>query len=460
MVWPLGLAWCLGTVFMLGLARHFTEAAFDRALLDDAYAIASHFRGGPGGEVSLKLSTSELKAALFDHVESVHFAIFDPAGQRLVGEPLQEMALAPGQAFRYDEYMLADQPVRAVALRHVVDQKTYTVVMAHTTRARGELEARLLYFAALPQLLFLGLLVLWLRRIIDQDLEPLSQLRGTLARRDVHDLSGITVSASTQEIEQLGRTISQLFERLERGARAQREFAGNVAHELRTPLAGMRALTDYGLAQDDPAVHRQQLAQVRRSVDRASRLVDQLLGLALANEGELALQPRRLQPAELLREAVLRHLGRADAQGVDLGARGLDDAALESLAILADPALVEAMLDNLIDNALRYGGRTLTLALSRSADARHCALAVIDDGPGIPVAQRHALLQRWRQGGAGQRLGQGAGLGLSIVARFAELSGAEFTLADAPGPHGLHASLRFALAIHLNDFGVKQTNTI
>jgi two-component system sensor histidine kinase TctE len=237
------------------------------------------------------------------------------------------------------------------------------------------------------------------------------------------------VPGTARELQSLGTAVNALFGRLDRSVRAQRQFAGNVAHELRTPLAGIRALADYGLANGAPDVWRQQLVRIATSQARASHLVDQLLALALADEAEAVLQRTPVELDMLVGEAVLRHLSRADARGVDLGARGLEDEA--DFKVLANVALVEGILDNLIDNALRYGGHTITIELSGGGRT----LAVIDDGPGITQAQRHDLLARWAQGPDGQKLGQGAGLGLAIVARYAQLLGSELTL-DAAGPEG------------------------
>lgn len=443
---PLALAWLAGAVVTLVVSSHFTEQAFDRALVDDAYSIASHLRSDANGRVGLQLSDSELRAALFDQAESVYFAVVAPDGQRLAGSDLPDLALAADASVNFREIVYQGQLMRMVALRHTVDGAAYTVLMAHTTRVRGALGQQLLLYAALPQLLLLVLLLLWLRRGIGRDLAPLDRLQTALSRRDARDLSPVQVPPSTQEIEQLSQTVNALFARLDHSVQAQREFAGNVAHELRTPLAGIRALADYGLSHAEPAVWRQQLQQVAGSVVRASHLVDQLLALALADEGEQALRRERLSPAELLQQAVLRHLDKADRQGVDLGARGVDDDGAEDLAIVADAALVNAMLDNLIDNALRYGGRMLTLELVAGPDADEVTLAVVDDGPGIPEMARRALLQRWSQGVDGQRLGQGAGLGLSIVARYAQLLGAQLLLEDAPPPGGLRAALVFRCA--------------
>ncbi|RYY90839.1 MAG: histidine kinase, partial [Comamonadaceae bacterium] len=201
--------------------------------------------------------------------------------------------------------------------------------------------------------------------------------------------------------------------------------------ELRTPLAGIRALAEYGLAQARPAVWREQLQRIAASQARASHLVDQLLALALADEATTGLKREPVRLDQLVEQTVMRHLARADARGIDLGARGLD----EPVTVEANAALIEGILDNLIDNALRYGGRTLTIELAGRT------LSVVDDGPGIaPEAQRD-LVQRWSQGAAGHKLGQGSGLGLSIVSRYARLLGAQLTLENDAATGGLRVSL-------------------
>lgn len=444
---PLVATWLIGTVATLGVASHFTEKAFDRALLDDAYSIASQVGPLPDGQVGLRLTPRELKAALFDQAETVYFSVRGPGGALLAGEPLPQ--LPPSQdheRFRYGDLHYQGQPVRAVLLHHRVGDAVYEVLMAHTTRVRGALVQRLLVFGALPLLLLLSLLAWWLWRGIERDLAPLGRLQAALAHRDAKDLSALSLPQSTREIDQVGHALNGLFERLGRNVRAQREFAGNVAHELRTPLAGIRALADYGLAHPGMAVSRQQLQQIAASAERAGRLVNQLLDLALADEGELVLQCTRLALAPLVGQAIVRHLDKADARGVDLGARGLESASAGDPTVWADAALVEGILDNLLDNALRYGGPTLTIELSETPGRDACELAVVDDGPGIPAAARQAMMQRWAQGHDGEQLGQGAGLGLSIVARYAQLLGTALRLDAGEGGRGLRASLTLRYA--------------
>ena len=432
---PLALTWMLGAVIALVIANYFSEQAFDRGMLDDAYALAANVQAGERG-VELLLTPREVATVLFDQVDKVYFAVQRLDGTLISGQAgLHAPLPAAGAHFRFSDIDFDGKVLRAVVLQPVAEPGLpvpYRVVIAQTTLSRTALVRRLLGYALAPQVLLLMLLAVWLWHGIRSDLRPLGELQQALDRRDVYDLSPVAVVRTSREVQRLGNAVNALFDRLNHSVRAQREFVGNVAHELRTPLAGIRALAEYGLAQHDSAVWREQLVRVGERQARASHLIDQLLALALADEARtgLARQPVRLDV--LAEQTVLRHLARADARGVDLGARGLD----ERTTVLANDALVEGILDNLIDNALRYGGRTITVELAGRT------LSVIDDGPGIPIDAQRDLMQRWAQGPAGQKLGQGSGLGLSIVARYAELLGAELRL-DAAEPSGLRVSVEF-----------------
>lgn len=432
---PLALTWMLGAVIALVIANYFSEQAFDRGMLDDAYALAANVQAGERG-VELLLTAREVATVLFDQVDKIYFAVQRLDGTLISGQPGLNAPLPPeGARYRFSDVEFDGKVLRAVVLRPVVEPGVpvpYRLVIAQTTLSRTALVRRLLGYALAPQVLLLMLLAVWLWYGIRSDLRPLGELQQALDRRDVYDLSPVAVVRTSREVQRLGNAVNALFDRLNHSVRAQREFVGNVAHELRTPLAGIRALAEYGLAQHDSAVWREQLARVAERQARASHLIDQLLALALADEARtgLAREPVRLDL--LAEQTVLRHLARADSRGVDLGARGLD----ERTTVLANEALVEGILDNLIDNALRYGGRTITIELAGRT------LSVIDDGPGIPLEGQRDLMQRWAQGPAGQKLGQGSGLGLSIVARYAELLGAELRL-DAAEPSGLRVSVVF-----------------
>jgi len=437
---PLALTWLLGTVVTVAVAYYFAQKAFDRALLDDAYALASRVRAQPQG-LALELSSREMSTVLFDQSESIYFVVRRGDGTVLAGHPgLQAPLPRSPDYIRFSETVYAGRPLRSVVV--VQDEPDdFVVTVGQTTRSRKALLRDVLVYSVVPQLLLLGLLALWLRRIIGQELQPLSDLRHSVEQRDARDLRPLPVPASSRDIAQLGAAINALLARLDHSLQAQREFSGNVAHELRTPLAGIRALAAYGLAQSEPAVWRDQLQRIGASEARASRLVEQLLALALADEADTGVRNEPVALDELVRETVLRYLPRADAAGVDLGVQGLD----QPVQVIGNAALIEGLLGNLLDNALRHAcpatGQAAAVTVELARESAGVRLSVVDNGPGLDEQERRHLLQRGVRGLHAQRLGEGAGLGLAIVGKFAEVMGATFELGDAPGGQGLRASV-------------------
>ena len=310
---PLALTWLLGVLLAVGVARYFTQQAFDRALLDDAYAVATHVRHAEDGGLTLGLTAAEMRTLLFDQNEAMYFAVYLDDGQFLAGHPgLGLPSVASSYAPYFTEIAFQNQNLRAVVVSRT-RPAAFKVVVGQTTRSRNSQFERLLFFSIAPQILLLGLLALWLRRAIQDDVQPLMDLERAVAQRDARDLTPVAVSARTSDVQRLAEAINALLARVGRTVRSQKEFAGNVAHELRTPLAGIRALTEYGLSHSEPEVWREQLRSIAQSQERASHLIDQLLALALVQEAREVLQPQPLRLDEVVRDALLRHLPRADA---------------------------------------------------------------------------------------------------------------------------------------------------
>ncbi|NDF45102.1 MAG: sensor histidine kinase [Betaproteobacteria bacterium] len=441
---PLALTWLLGSLLMLTIASYFTQQAYDRALLDDAYLVASHVRQKANAtevDIELSLSAQEMSTVLFDQTESMFFAVLRLDGLLVAGHAGLHPTLSGVQsAPQFEELNYQNKHLRSVTLFR--DQPTpFVVVMAQTTTSRERLLQRLFVFSLAPQVLLLIALALWLQRAIEEDLVPLSTLERTLGDRDARDLTPVPVSASTQDVERLGQAINALLVRIAQSVQAQREFSGNVAHELRTPLAGIRALADYGLRHNDPQVWREQLMGIAQSQERASHLIDQLLALALADEAQQQLTHESVALHEVVRDVVMRFMPRADAKQVDLGAVGLE----QPLWVQANRALLDGVLNNLLDNALRYGASPsgesrITVSLADAPQA--VVLSVMDNGPGVSEAQRQKLSRRWVQGSAGEALKEGSGLGLAIVHEYARLLGATVAMQNE-NPQGWRVSLTF-----------------
>jgi len=201
-------------------------------------------------------------------------------------------------------------------------------------------------------------------------------------------------------------------------------------------------LADYGLRQNEPRIWREQLEGIAQSQERASHLVDQLLALALADEAQQTFEQKPVALDQLVREAVMRFLPRADVAGVDLGANNAELAS----TVLGNGALIEGILNNLLDNALRYGRaqeEPSRITVSLKDNPQSVVLSVYDNGPGVSKAQLQKLSKRWVQGAAGEALKEGSGLGLAIVKAYVSLMGAKLQL-DSETPHGLRVSVTFA----------------
>ncbi len=444
---PLALTWLVGSAVALYLAWVLADRTFDRALLDNAYAISGNV-ALRDGRLVLGLSDREVQTVLFDRAESQSYAVQAADGQLVAGDASLArdiVQVAPGATFAdvmHDGPDADPERVRLALLR-VHQPLPYVVAVGQTTRSRTELLHALVARSVLPQVLLLLALGAWLRRQVTRELAPIAALQRELGQRGPAELQPVQVAAPSLDVERLRSAVNGLLARIGRGVQAQREFTGNVAHDLRTPLAGIRALAEYGLARDEPHVWREQLAAIVQSEERASRLVDQLLALAMADEASESVKLETVAVDELVHRVLLGYVARADAAGVDLGANGLDT----PVRALCSPVLLEGALANLIDNALRYGrGRPATLTVELSQHDDVVEVAVIDNGPGISPEARAALQRRWAQGADGVRLGAGSGLGLAIASRYAELMLGRLELGDAASGSGLRAVLRLRRA--------------
>ena len=451
---PLALTWLVSSLVVITVASHFAQKAFDRSLLDDAYLLASRVGVLKSSSVlELNLSNQDLGTVLFDQSESIFFAIYDQQGGLVAGHPgLSAPALRLNAPPFFETVVFQNMDMRTVTLFQSKPQPFF-VVVAQTTASRSGLLQSLLWVTVVPQVLLLILLGWGLRRAIQKEIDPLLHLEQGILSRDVSDLSPLPPMGGSRDVRRLGQAFNDLLMRVNDGVRAQREFTGNVAHELRTPLAGIRALAEYGLQQSDPVQWREQLLAIVKSEERASRLMDQLLALAYADEAEQGLPLQALRLDTLVREVVMRHMPKALSQGVDLGADGLD----EAVWVMGNPALIEGILDNLLDNALRHGrpldggGASVTVALARlpwpgnAGAGAQVVMSVSDNGPGIDPSQISHAQARWARSDAPVGAQGGFGLGLSIIKAYAHLLKARLQWEGAPQGTGLRASLSLTL---------------
>lgn len=343
---------------------------------------------------------------------------------REVGPPMQtpghHIVTWHGQSWRLFTLPQGDNIVQVAVTTHVRRQHFY------------ELTAWLL----IP----LGVLVVVLGMLIHQtvlrSLRPLEDMRHELGRRDVADLHAVPTTGLPTEIAPLAETLNQLLTRLDTLLANQRRFLADAAHELNTPLAAVKLQAQLVRRMPEPE-RIAALDELDRGIERTRHLVSQLLQLARLGPDARRPAHSRVALDQLVREVVVSFAARAAEHRIDLGLTSAEPA-----VVWGDAQALRAMLDNLVDNALRYAGAGARVDLALRAEDRHAVVEVIDNGPGIAAADRERVQERFVRLDQGQSTG--SGLGLAIVKSIADLHAARFEMADAPSG-GLLVRIRFPM---------------
>jgi two-component system sensor histidine kinase TctE len=426
---PLLALLALDTAAAWWVAQRSAGQVYDRALLEIAREIALHVNE-VGGRPQLQLSDAAAAILLTDAQDRLFFRVDGPDGQLLGGDAAIPAATNAGGQPRFEAARVHGEPVRLVVARLPIGDgsgaSAVQVQVAETLHKRRALGLEMLANIVVPQLLLIALatLLVWLG--IARGLDPLQRLRRAVAGRSHLDLSPIETHDVPGEVRPLVDEVNALMARLARTFDFQNRFVADAAHQLKTPVSGLKAQIELALRENEPERVRHSLAQLYISADRLSRLVRQLLSLARNEPG--ALENVQLHPLDLNAFALdvsMEWVPQAIKRNIDLGFEG----AQQPLMIDADADRLRELVNNLIDNAIRYseeGGR-VTVQASRAADGQ-CRLAISDDGPAIPVEERARVFERFHRILGTQE--DGSGLGLAIVSEIASLHGARITLED------------------------------
>jgi two-component system sensor histidine kinase TctE len=441
---PLLLLWPLSVAITFLVARSLADAPYDRALDDRTEALAQQVRlAGDRVVVNLPRAARDLLVAGDDDV--VYYQAVGPLGRLIAGDPdLPRPGLydypQPGQVklrtttFRGEQvrigYMYLDQ-IEGDAIAPVLVQ------VAETLDKRTRLANEIIKGVIFPQFMILPVAVMLVWFGLSRGLAPLKTLRERIRARDPDDLSPIDPRAAPEEIAPLVDAFNEMLERLAQNVSAQKRFIADAAHQMKTPLAGLRTQTELALRERDPAELRRNLEQIARGSQRAAHLISQLLSLARTENlrDAASFAPMDLKP--LAREVVSEWVPAAIERGIDLGFEtvGASPAlrAGEAAAPIAGhPILLREMMNNLLDNALRYTQHGGAVTLRVVTDSHHVHLEIEDSGPGIGPAERELVFERfYRVLGTGV---DGSGLGLAIVREIADQHGATILVETArPG---------------------------
>jgi two-component system sensor histidine kinase QseC len=374
--------------------------------------------------------------------QHLEFRVWNDAGRLLLRSKNSPDTLWSGarrdSEFEFTDIVHAGQPWRLLSM-HSPDGR-YRVQVGHPTDDRERVGLEVATQVAVPILLALPVLGLLVYVSVRRSLRPLEKLAADVAARSPENLETLLALNTPRETQPLVDALNRLLNRLGATLANERRFTADAAHELRTPLAAVKIQAQVALASTDAADHQHALRQVLAGVDRATRLVEQLLRLARLDPLARVPQPQAIDLSALATEVVadMQLLAERKHQQLTFMTPGLP------LSVQGDADLLRVALRNLVENALRYTPESGVIEVVATLDNAQPVVAVRDTGPGVNADETSRLVERFYRGEGinSDASGEGSGLGLAIVQRIAELHGAQLEINNrATG--GLEARLRW-----------------
>jgi len=457
MLTPLLLLWPVSLALTWLVAQGLANKPFDRALEYNAHALAQ-FVTVQDGKVLFSLSQPASELLRADESDFVYYQVLSPSGELLSGErdlpppPPEETPDAVDVKLRDAELRGSDVRVAYIWVHVPLPGASPALVQVAETRSkRSMLATEIIKGVMLPQFVILPLAVLLVWLALARGIKPLHQLEERIRARKSDDMSPLDHKAVPMEVAPLVDSVNDLLLRLHESMATQKRFLADAAHQLKTPLAGLRMQADLaqreGTSTDEL---KQSLQQIGRASIRATHTVNQLLAMARAEGSSAALQRQRVDLAELVMEVVRTVVPHAMEKRIDLGYDGAQPGAA-GVWVDGNPLLLNELVRNLLDNAINYTPSNLqqpgvvTARVLPDTFGGVVLLQIEDSGPGVPEAERDLIFQPfYRALGTGA---DGSGLGLPIVREIARQHGAEVLLQDAhPGQAmpGARFTVRFA----------------
>ncbi len=422
------------------------QSVSDRVLVGSALAIAERVTVDQSGGLEVDIPYSSLEMLTSTAQDKVFYRVDGPVDHFLTGYPDLPVVAAPLGGVGFADGSYGKVGIRSATLVREVSTGArairFSVTVAESTRARQALARAILLRSAVR----LGVLILGVAALVwiavTVALRPLVRLGDAIAERSPDDLRPVTAD-TPQEVEPLVLAINSFMSRLGTALDALRNFTGNASHQLRTPLAVVRtqlALIDRSSSPEGIAGASQKATS---ALERAERVLAQLLVLARvdASAGAALLQP--VDVAAIAKQVTGEMVPAALAQEIDLGFEGAGQSIVQ-----ADPVLLAELLNNLVSNAISYAGRGAMVTVRVQALGGQTLLEVEDNGPGLPPAHLQAAAQpsaaRPRplpvliKGQSG-----GSGLGLAIATEISALFNANLSLQATPTGTGLLVRISF-----------------
>jgi len=419
---------------------HYVDQAYDRWLLDSARSLAQEVKVR-AGKVVVELPPAALEIFKWDEQDKTYFKIVSTEQETLAGDKGVPEPLAPETDWSRPVYfndILYDEPVRIVSMLVTLKdtQERVFIHVAETLNKRRAMMTDILLADMIPQLILVLLTGIYLLSGLKRGLQPLHALAQHIAGRSARDLSPIPESHVFLEVRTLTDTINDVLEQLTRAIATQQRFIANAAHQLRTPLAGLKLQAERALREQDIQDMKPALIQIQNCADRMSHLTAQLLVLAQSEPINSGYELHAVDLCKLTRSTCIDWVPKALQRNIEISF----DCPETALCVDGDEVLLRELLVNLLENAITYGNNSgnVTVKIDNKPTPR---LSVTDDGPGIPEPEMSRVLERfYRIPGSP---GNGCGLGLSIVKDIADLHNAHFRLSRADEQGGLRIELVF-----------------
>ncbi len=444
---PLMVLWPLSVLVTYYGANVIANIPYDRALRDAANALSQQVRIEDNrARIALPAAATNFLRA--DELDTISFQVRGMRGEVLAGdrelpEIFPEDENTPQHVVYFRDDAWHGEPVR-IAYMFIFapsGERTRRVLIqvGETLHKRHNLANEIIAGIIIPQFLIIPLAVLLVWFGLTQGIRPLDELRVRLRSRRPSDLSPIDEEDVPEEIAPLIAAFNEMLERLAQNMKAQERFIADAAHQMRTPLAGLRTQLEVALRQKDPREVQASLERIRTGVERTAHMISQLLSLA-RSQSETPPQFELMDLDALLREITQEWVPAAFERNIDLGFEGLAARQAAQARIEGNPLLLRELFNNLIDNAIRYsprGGRvTVRLRLREFVIAE-----VEDNGPGIDEKQRELVFERfYRMSGTEAH---GSGLGLPIVRSIANSHRASVQVRANPTEQGSVFSVVF-----------------
>ncbi|MBZ7927014.1 sensor histidine kinase N-terminal domain-containing protein [Ensifer adhaerens] len=420
-----GLLWLSATVWIFLSTRAEVERVLDARLMEAARMVNSlivspDIMKEEADTDANRLAQSAIKIPLLEHPHydrQLSCQIWSLDGT-LIGksDSAPETTLAP-HAMGFSETVINGETWRVFAVENA--SLGVRVLVGDNLRIRDRLVNDLVKGLLLPALLIIPLLAVLIWLSVGRGLAPLRKLAGDLAAREASDLHAIEDVGTTREISPVLKSLNGLFARVAGAREREQNFIAFAAHELRTPLAGLKTQAQVALASDDGEIREKALGQIVAGVDRTGKLVRQLLDIASVEATESTKPAGTFNVGDIL-SGLRTELGGHHRVDVAIDARLFD------IKIGMDPDLFRLAARNLLENAINHSPSGATVSCSGEKEAGRLVIAINDTGPGIPDEEMPHVTERFFRGRF--KTSVGSGLGLSIVERALDRTGAELEL--------------------------------